>query len=130
MRHPGHVCPAPPPARFSLLSMLLLCPAPKLKLPTAFCVLLFCLCVRLDGLTFQGRPDPTESLTINPGADVSDPRKKHAGVAGPTPSSVRHPSRDFVPSDVVAGPSASHQELGVSMDSTYTEVNWMNVSAV
>lgn len=41
----------------------------------------------------QGRSTPMSdhSLTINPGADVSDPRQKHRVDAAPTPSSARYP---------------------------------------
>ena len=70
----------------------------------------------------QGRPDPTEALTINPGAEVSDPRLKHAGAAAPTPSSVRYPSRDDVAeSDMSMAPTPAGQGP-VSMDTGYAEV--------
>ncbi|CAM9831355.1 unnamed protein product, partial [Ectocarpus sp. 13 AM-2016] len=46
-------------------------------------------------LTQPGRAHATDTLTINPGADVSDPRTKHAGAAGPTPSSVRFTPREM-----------------------------------
>ncbi|CAM9111817.1 unnamed protein product [Ectocarpus sp. 4 AP-2014] len=46
-------------------------------------------------LTQPGRAHATDALTINPGADVSDPRTKHAGAAGPTPSSVRFTPREM-----------------------------------
>ncbi|CBN73904.1 expressed unknown protein [Ectocarpus siliculosus] len=49
-------------------------------------------------LTQPGRAHATDALTINPGADVSDPRTKHAGAAGPTPSSVR-----FTPMEMATG---------------------------
>lgn len=88
------------------------------------CVRVLCVCVHLDGFSFQGHPNETDSLTINPGADVSDPRNKHARAAAPTPSSARYPSRGTASSDLVPGPSASHQDdgLGTSMDGTYSEV--------
>lgn len=81
----------------------------------------------------QGRPDPTDALTINPGAEVSDPRQKHAGAAGPTPSSVRHydPSRDDVTTasdvglglDMATTPAGQQGGMGgISMDSGYAEV--------
>ncbi|CAB1110914.1 unnamed protein product [Ectocarpus sp. CCAP 1310/34] len=46
-------------------------------------------------LTQPGRAHATDALTINPGADVSDPRTTHAGAAGPTPSSVRFTPREM-----------------------------------
>ncbi|CAM9699318.1 unnamed protein product [Ectocarpus fasciculatus] len=46
-------------------------------------------------LTQPGRAHATDALTINPGADVADPRQRHAGAAGPTPSSVRYQSREI-----------------------------------
>lgn len=78
-------------------------------------------CLRVNGLIFQGRPDATDALTINPGADVSDPRKKQTGAAAPTPSSARYPPGHGAPSDLVPGPSASHQ--GMDMDNNYAQVN-------
>lgn len=103
---------------------------------------LVCLCTRARGRVFcvstvstvsrfQGRPDATDALTINPGADVSDPRKKQSGAAAPTPSSARYPPRDSAPSDLVPGPATSHQDEGMDMgmENNYAQVNWEVASA-
>eukprot|EP00903_Cladosiphon_okamuranus_P012923 g12066.t1 len=75
-------------------------------------------------LTQPGRSDQRDSLTINPGADVSDPRQKRAGAAAPTPSSVRYPSRDDVAgagSDMGMIPTSAGQDDPVSMETGYGE---------
>lgn len=73
----------------------------------------------------QGRPDPTDALTINPGADVQDIRKNHGGPAGPTPTSVRYDA-DAAGSEMSMGlaPTPAGQQSDVSMgaDSGYAEV--------
>eukprot|EP00752_Nemacystus_decipiens_P009662 g8631.t1 len=77
-------------------------------------------------LTQQDHHDPMDSLTINPGAEVSDPRQKHAGAAGPTPSSVRYPSRDDVDAagsdmGMAGAPTPMDRQGPVTMDNGYAQ---------
>lgn len=68
---------------------------------------------------WQGRNDTTESLTINPGTDVSDRHDQHQALpTAPTPSSVRMDPRAHV-----AATGAARRSRPGSMESDLVEVS-------